>query len=75
LAEARLRLTDDGIEAAHAAASTRYAWHGIRGLTESADLVVIWVDRALGIVVPRRAFASDEERQRFVDAVQANIHR
>jgi hypothetical protein len=75
LAEGRLMLTSDGIEAARAAAATKYAWHGIKGLTETADLVVIWVDRALGIVVPARAFASDEARRTFVDTVRAHLRQ
>jgi hypothetical protein len=72
LAESRLRLVGDGLEATGAHATTKYAWHGIKKLTETADLVVIWIDRALGIVVPKRAFASDEACRSFVDTVRAH---
>jgi YcxB-like protein len=73
LAESRLRLDPDGIEATAANGTTRYAWHGIRELTESGDLVVVWLDRALGIVVPKRAFASDRACRSFVEMVRAHL--
>jgi hypothetical protein len=73
LAESHLRLDRDGIEATAAHGTTRYAWHGIREITETGDLVVVWIDRALGIVVPKRAFASDKACRSFVDTVRAHL--
>lgn len=73
LAESRLRIAGDGLEATGAHATAKYLWPGIKGFTETADLVVVWIDRALGIVVPKRAFASDEACRSFVDAVRAHL--
>jgi hypothetical protein len=73
LAELHLRLDPDGIEATGPHATTRYAWPGIRELTEAGDLVVVWLDRALGIAVPKRAFASDEACRSFVETVRAHL--
>jgi YcxB-like protein len=72
LAESHLRLDRDGIEATADHATARYAWHGIKEITETCDLVVLWIDRALGIVVPKRAFTSPEACTSFVQAVHAH---
>jgi YcxB-like protein len=73
LAESHLRLDRDGIEATAAHGTTRYAWHGIKEITETGDLVVVWIDRALGIVVPKRAFAGDQACRSFVETVRAHL--
>jgi hypothetical protein len=73
LAQSHLRLDGEGIEATRAHATTRYAWPAFEELTETADLVVVWIDRAPGIVVPKRAFASDEACRGFIGTVLAHL--
>lgn len=69
----RLTLGEHGIKTAGAATATEFSWPAFRTLSESDDLVVVWLDRARGLIDSGRAFASAEERTRYVDTVPAHL--
>jgi hypothetical protein len=75
LGEVRLKLDNDGIAATSAAMATKYSWQAIKELSEAGSLLIMWIDRGQGIVVPKGAFASQEARQSFIGAVREQVAR
>jgi hypothetical protein len=73
LGETHLSLSGDGIETRKAGRTGRYRWQAIGECSQSGDLLVLWLDRSEAILVPSRAFASDEARQAFVGMVRAQL--
>ncbi len=50
-----------------------YDWSAIIDISQGPELLVLWLDRAAGIIVPDRAFANDEEKQQFIDYINERI--
>jgi YcxB-like protein len=73
LAEVRLKLVGDGIEAADPIRTGKYVWQAFREVSESGELVLLWFDRAQAVVIPGRAFANAEQRQSFIDTVRGHL--
>lgn len=73
LSEVRLNFDSDGIQATGAAMTTKYTWQGIKELAEAGNLLVMWIDRAQGIIIPKEAFASQEACQSFIGMVRERI--
>lgn len=48
-------------------------WHAIAGLNETPNLLLITSRSSLTYIVPKRAFASDEQRQAFVELIRSKI--
>jgi len=53
--------------------TSSYEWSAFVEMTNAADLLILWVDRGAGVIVPTSTFASDEERQTFVDYASERI--
>jgi hypothetical protein len=73
LGELRLRIDGDGLECADQTKSTKYSWRAFSGISENADCIVLWFDRAQGVVVPARALASEDSRRKLVDLAREHI--
>jgi hypothetical protein len=73
LGEIRLRLTGEGIETTKTGRKSRYLWQAFSACAQSGDLLVLWLDRQEAILVPSRAFASEQARQAFLESVGANL--
>jgi hypothetical protein len=73
LSEVRLKLVNDGIEAADPIRTGKYVWQAFGEVSENGDLVILWFDRAQALLVPRRAFANAELRQTFVNTVRGHL--
>jgi hypothetical protein len=50
-----------------------YAWHNFEAVTEHAEIMVIWIEPALGLVVPRDAFVSPDVERAFLSRVRERI--
>ncbi|MBS0240878.1 MAG: hypothetical protein JSS20_01790 [Proteobacteria bacterium] len=46
---------------------------GVKGITKSRKILVVWTDRAAGIFFPRSAFATPGDEAEFVAFVEARI--
>ncbi len=50
-----------------------FDWTAFIDLTQSADILVLWIDKGAGTIIPHAAFADEEERQQFADFVNERI--
>jgi hypothetical protein len=73
LGELRLKIDGDGIECVTRNLLTKYSWHAFCDISEHDDLVVLWLDRGQGLVVPAGAFVNQETRRLFVSLVREHI--
>jgi hypothetical protein len=64
-------LAEDGIRETAQKHESLFRWLSVRSAASVGEHVFVMFDRNVGIIVPRRAFASDEERDLFL----AEIHR
>ncbi|MFV0297343.1 MAG: YcxB family protein [Hyphomicrobiaceae bacterium] len=71
--ELRLTANEEGIETTDLYSTGTYAWNGIEGVSVGKDVVVIWVDKAAGLVVPLAAFQDISHAQQFCAFVQEKI--
>ncbi|MCP4934033.1 MAG: YcxB family protein [bacterium] len=50
-----------------------YDWSAFIDLTQSPDIMVIWIDTGVGVILPNSAFTDDDEKQAFADFVTERI--
>ena len=73
LSETRLKLVSDGVEASDQTRTSKYAWQAFSDVSQSDDLVLLWLDRAQTLLVPERAFANTEMRETFINTVRGRL--
>jgi hypothetical protein len=73
LGELRLKADGDGVECSDQSKSTKYSWRAFSDISEHADGIVLWFDRAQGVVVPARALAGEETRRDFVNLAREHM--
>jgi hypothetical protein len=66
----QVEVTDAGFRVMSQRHEAVFQWDGVRGMEVTAKHIFVMVDRNAGIIVPRRSFASDAEREQFVSEVQ-----
>jgi hypothetical protein len=74
--EIRLSFTESGYIVANRNGETRMAWAGVRKLTETSDLLCLWLAPRVAMIVPKRAFEQQPEmlgRVRQYYASAANL--
>jgi hypothetical protein len=69
--ERTLRVDERGIDTAIGRQSATRTWGDVAAIDRQAGAVVIRLKNGNAFIVPRRAFASDEEQATFVEAVSA----
>jgi hypothetical protein len=75
LSEVRLKLVGDGIESSAQMTTSKYDWQAFTDISQSGDLVILWLDRAQAVIVPERAFANEEMHQTFINTVRGHLPR
>ncbi len=50
-----------------------FDWTAFLDLTQSSDILVLWIDKGAGTIIPHAAFADENERQQFADFVNDRI--
>jgi hypothetical protein len=68
-----IEVTDAGFRVMSQRHESVFHWDGIRDAEVTAKHIFVMVDRNAGIIVPRRSFASDSEREEFVSEVQGRL--
>ena len=63
-------LEDEGIRQRSRHHQSVFQWSLIRAVTVTEQHVFVMVDRIAGIILPRRAFSSDAEREQFVSEIE-----
>lgn len=66
-------VTDDGIRETSQRHESLFRWASVRAVESVGEHVFVMVDRNAGIVVPRRAFASDAERDQFLAEIRRRL--
>jgi hypothetical protein len=63
-------ITDDGIREKSQKHESLFRWPSVRSAESVGEHVFVMLDRNAGIIVPRRAFASDAERDQFLAEIR-----
>jgi hypothetical protein len=66
-------LDDDAVSVAGALSNVRYTWPAFSQLTASRGLLCLWIGPQNAVVIPERAFASDEARKNAIAFAQSRI--
>ena len=62
-----LQIDEDGITIDDRLSTSRYLWDAVRDVEEAKSHVYIHVDNISALIVPKRAFASEEDCRNFID--------
>ncbi len=62
-----LQIDEDGITIDDRLSTSRYLWDAVRDVEEAKSHVYIHIDNIPALIVPKRAFASEEDCRHFVD--------
>jgi hypothetical protein len=66
-------ITAEGLRECSPKCESLFHWSSIRSVVSLGDHVFVMVDRNAGIIVPRRAFASDTERDQFLAEIRSHL--
>jgi len=73
LSEVHLKLDRAGVEASDQSKVTKYSWRAFNDVSEHDNFVILWTDRAQGILVPARALANNDVRRQFVSLAREHV--
>jgi len=68
-----LEFDDEGISQTSKLGSNRITWDGVKGYTESETQILIYVSENAACVVPKRLFASEDEKQEFLNYLNERL--
>ena len=71
----RLELSDGGIVTAISGSTMRVPWSALSSVSDAKEFVIIARRNMNAFYVPRRAFADDHERGRFLESARLNLVR
>jgi hypothetical protein len=71
LGEMTYVVDDEGFHVSSAKSSVTYKWSGVNRVRESRSQILIGVGGTCYMILPRRAFASHDDRDRFVGQIKA----
>jgi len=66
-------LDDDAVSVSGTLSNVRYTWPAFSQLTASRGLLCLWIGPQSAVVIPERAFTSDEARKSAIAFAQARI--
>jgi len=72
LGDRTIVLSEQGVADAGNGTELRVDWPAIDGVSVSKNLVVLWMEPAAGVFVPRSAFATPDDERSFVDFAEAH---
>jgi YcxB-like protein len=70
LGQRQVTLSDDGLRDTSQRHESFFQWRGVRGAEVTDQHVFVMVDNIAAVIVPRRAFSKDSEREQFVGEIQ-----
>lgn len=71
----RVALTEDGVHIETRAGRSFVAWSGVFEIHDRGEHILLFIDRGAAHVVPKRAFSSTGEAQRFVQIARERSDR
>lgn len=66
-------VSDTGLIITRPQTSSTYTWSAIKGVQQTENLILLRVATAAFLIIPKRAFASQEQQAQFVALVQAQL--
>jgi hypothetical protein len=66
----RLEIEPGGVRVTSATLESNMSWDSVRGVEDSTDAVLLFLDHAVCVVVPATAFAGKDEREQFVSLIR-----
>jgi hypothetical protein len=70
-----LAIEADGLRISGTHLEHTFAWPIFEDLTELQSILVLWLEPAQGLIVPRSAFANDREAASFAEEIRGHIAR
>jgi hypothetical protein len=71
----RVAISAEGVTDQTASTAATYRWEAITRLVRDRKHLYLYVTAASAIIIPRKAFDSDEEFDDFIAAVEVNLPR
>jgi hypothetical protein len=62
-----------GIQISGKQMQSSYDWAAFIDLSQENNLVILWLNRSVGVIIPNSAFSSKEQNHEFVDFVRERI--
>lgn len=62
-----------GLQVGSVHTQSSYDWPAFSELTQGPKILVLWLDKNIGIIIPTRAFSDKPDMQEFVDFVRERI--
>jgi len=75
LSEVRLKLDGDGVEASDQTKMTKYSWRAFSDVSEHDNFIILWFDRAQGILISASALANNDVRRQLVSLAREHAAR
>jgi YcxB-like protein len=75
LGDRTIVLSEQGVADAGNGTELRIDWPAIDGISVSKNLVVLWMEPAAGVFIPRTAFATPDDERSFVDFAEAHSRK
>jgi hypothetical protein len=66
----QVTVSDDGIKETTRLHESFFRWACVRSVDETAQHVFVMLDRNAGLILPKRAFSTDGDREQFVNEVR-----
>lgn len=73
LGEHRLRTEPSALVLAGPQYESRYSWSIFEEVSQHKDILALWLEPGLGVVVPRAAFGAGNSESAFLDEIRARI--
>ena len=70
-----VEFTEDGISAKDKDSQSQYNWSAIKSIEESKKAFYLFIDTNMAMVIPKRSFENEFERQSFTDFSKKKINR
>jgi hypothetical protein len=70
----KLAISEDGMEANNSLSASKMLWSAIEKITVTDEYIFLYVSAMNAMVIPQRAFATEAQRQEFIQLVQHYHH-
>lgn len=74
LGKKELEFTDDQIICTDKDSASQYKWSAVKSMEENKKAFYLYLDTNMGIMIPKRFFKSEEERQVYKQFIQEKIN-
>lgn len=73
IGEQSLSLTEDGIEKKSKVSEQKIDWISVQRITETKNLIIVYVSAVSAYIIPVRFFSSAEEKDEFLEILNSKV--